>query len=87
MDTFWLWGIRNPSVLLGALCVAAGLAGVADEALSFSGLLLCGLVADAANHLARRVVARREQQRAMMASRNVLQLFHDVDHDAFRKAA
>lgn len=87
MVTFWLWGVRNPFILLGAVFAVAGLCGIFDQALSFSGLMLCGLFADAANHLARRIVARQEQERALAARRNVIQLFRDVDHDSFRKAA
>ena len=85
MVTFWLWAVRNPAIAFAAVCVAAGLTGVTDEALSFSGILVSGVIADAANHLGRRALARRERAKALVESRSVLQLFHDVDHDAFRK--
>jgi hypothetical protein len=87
MVTFWLWGVRNPAIVFAGVCVVAGLTGVADEALSFSGILIAGVVADAANHLGRRALARQEYARAAGESRSVMQMFQDVEHDAFRKVS
>ena len=65
MVGFWIWAVRNPLVLLAGLATAAGLTGVADWSLAMATVLVAGVVADAANHLARRATARKaREQRA-----------------------
>lgn len=72
MSRFWVWGIRNPCLLLAGLATAAGLNGVADQSIAFTILLVFGVLAEASNHLARQ--ARTKERRAEAA------------HDAIRAA-
>lgn len=65
MSRFWVWGVRNPCLLLGGLATAAGLNGVADQSIAFTVLLVFGVLAEAANHFAR--CARSKERRARAA--------------------
>lgn len=65
MTRFWIWGVRNPCVLLGAVATGAGLYGVADMSIAMTTLLFFGVLAEAANHLARRTAARQRRARAL----------------------
>ena len=64
MSRFWVWGVRNPFVLLGGLATGAALYGVADHSIAFTLLLVFGVLAEAANHLARRARAKERRTRA-----------------------
>jgi len=64
MAKFWIWGVRNPCVLLAALATASGLYGVADWSICMVTVLVTGLSANVANHLARRAHARAQAARA-----------------------
>jgi hypothetical protein len=61
MVKFWVWGVRNPSLVLAALATASGLTGVADWSIAMMTIMVLGFVAEAANRIARR--NRRHQQR------------------------
>lgn len=83
MVTFWIWGVRNPCLLLAALATATGATGIADWSLAMSTVLVFGVMAHAATHLARRAKARRErEQAAILAMRR-----HDALIDGYRKHA
>ena len=64
MVTFWIWGVRNPCLACAALATAAGLTAVADWSLALSTVLVFGVMADIATHLARRAAARSDARRA-----------------------
>ena len=83
MVIFWVWGVRNPCLALGALATAAGMAGVADWSISLMTLLLLGMFAEAANHLGRHAKARRDRHRAVMTALASA----SKARDTFRKAA
>lgn len=83
MVTFWIWGVRNPCLLLAGLATATGATGIADWSLAMSTVLVFGVMAHAATHLARRAKARRErEQAAILAMRR-----HDALIDGYRKHA
>ena len=85
MATFWVWGVRNPFVLLAALATAAGLKDVADDSIAFTVVLACGVVAELAAHFGRRARARAERARAVeQALRDATALRERFQH---RKAA
>ena len=85
MSRFWVWGVRNPFVLLGGLATGAALYGVADNSIAFTLLLVFGVLAEAANHLARRARAKERRTRAASdAIRVATQLRESFQH---RKAA
>ena len=85
MSRFWVWGVRNPCVLLGGLAAAAALGGVADQSIAFTTLLVFGLLAEAATHLGRRACARERRARdARNALRSATELRESFHH---RKAA
>ena len=65
MARFWIWGVRNPVLLLAALATAAGLRGVADDAITFTALLAFGVIAEIATHLGRRARAKEQRARAV----------------------
>lgn len=80
---FWIWGVRNPCLALAGLATAAGAAGVADWSLAMSTVLVFGVMAHTATHLARRAKARRErEQAAILAMRR-----HDSLIEGYRKHA
>jgi hypothetical protein len=64
MPKFWIWGVRNPCVLLAGLATASGLYGVADWSICMATVLIMGLTANIANHLARRAHERAQAARA-----------------------
>jgi hypothetical protein len=68
MVIFWVWGVRNPCVALGALATAAGTTGVADWSISLATLMVLGMCAEAANHLGRRAKARRDRHQAVITA-------------------
>ena len=83
MVIFWVWGVRNPCVALGALATAAGMTGVADWSISLSTLMVLGIFAESANHLGRRAKARRDRHQAVITA-----LASAVEaRSSFRKAA
>lgn len=65
MKYFWIWGVRNPCVLLGGLATAAGLYGIADMSIAMTTLLFFGVIAETANRLARRVAKRQRREREL----------------------
>ncbi len=83
MVTFWIWGVRNPCLALAALATASGLTGVADWSLAMSSLLVFGVAAHTATHLARRVRARHEREQAVILAMRR----HDALIDGYRKRA
>ncbi|MEP7215960.1 MAG: hypothetical protein ABI782_06870 [Anaerolineaceae bacterium] len=64
MSRFWVWGVRNPCLLLGGLAAGAGLNGVADQSIAFTVLLVFGVIALAANRAARRARVKERRARA-----------------------
>jgi hypothetical protein len=64
MVGFWIWGVRNVAVALGGLATAAGLSGVLDWSLAMATVLVFGVIAASANHLARHAAVRRARRRA-----------------------
>ena len=85
MSRFWVWGVRNPCLLLGGLAAAAGLNGVADQSIAFTVLLAFGVLAEAATHLARRARAKERRARAAAdAVRGAIKMRESFQH---RKAA
>ena len=64
MSRFWVWGVRNPCLLLGGLATGAALNGIADQSIAFSVLLVFGVLAEAANHFARSARAKERRARA-----------------------
>ena len=91
MYTFWIWGVRNPCMLVAAACTVAGLMGLADWSISLFVLMTCALAGDAANHLARSARHRAERARGdaarLAANHTVRQLFQEVERDSLKKAA
>ncbi len=83
MVGFWIWAVRNPAVLLAGLVTASGLTGVADWSLAMALVLVFGVIADAANHLARRAAARRARARAAISALRT----HDALLDSYGKRA
>ena len=83
MVTFWIWGVRNPCLLLAALATGTGATGIADWSLAMSTVLVFGVMAHTATHLARRAKARHErQQAAILAMRR-----HDALIEGYRRNA
>jgi len=68
MVRVWIWAVRNPAVLIAGLATASGLTGVADWSLAMALVLVFGVIADAANHLARHAAVRRDRKRAAIAA-------------------
>ena len=64
MAIFWLWGVRNPAVLLAGLVAAGGFQGVADWSITMVIVLAFGLVAEVANRLGRRALGRKRRKQA-----------------------
>lgn len=64
MAMFWVWAVRNPCVLLAAVVMVAGLADIADWSISITTVMVLGLIAQSASHLARRARARSQRRRA-----------------------
>jgi hypothetical protein len=64
MATFWLWGIRNLSVLLAGLVTASGFYGVADWSITLVIVLALGVFAEIGGILGRRARARDARARA-----------------------
>lgn len=64
MATFWLWGIRNPSVLLAGLVTGSGFYGVADWSITLLIVLAFGVLAEIGGILGRRARARDDRDRA-----------------------
>ncbi|MBA4179868.1 MAG: hypothetical protein C0506_04695 [Anaerolinea sp.] len=85
MARFWIWAVRNPVLLLAALATAAGLYGVADDAIALTALLGLGVVAEVATHLGRRARAKEQRARAVeQALREATAVRERLQH---RKAA
>ncbi len=68
MAMFWTWAVRNPAVLLCALAIVSGAAGVADWSIALPVALVFGLMADAAHHLAHRARDRKARELAALAA-------------------
>ncbi len=66
MAMFWVWAVRNPCLLLAALVTVAGLTDVADWSISITTVMVLGLIAQSASHLARRARVRRQRQQAAL---------------------
>ncbi len=64
MAIFWLWGVRNPAVLLAGLVAFGGYRGVADWSITMVVVLAFGLVAEVANRLGRRALAKKRRRQA-----------------------
>jgi len=64
MAIFWIWGIRNPCVLLAGLVTASGLAGVADWSITLAVAMVLGVAAEAGSFFGRRAITRRDRDRA-----------------------
>lgn len=86
MKRFWIWGVRNPCVLLGALATAGGLYGIADMSLVMTVLLLFGVIAEVANRLARRA-ARHERRQRELAGITALRRREPAQESYYRRAA
>ncbi len=85
MSHFWVWGVRNPCVVLGGLATGAALYGIADQSIAFTVLLVFGVLAEAANHFARGARAKEQRARAAQnAVREAVELRESFQH---RKAA
>jgi hypothetical protein len=68
MAVFWLWGIRNPAVLIAGLVVFAGTRGVADWSITMAVVLAFGLVAEVANRLGRRALNKKRRKAETVAA-------------------
>ena len=68
MATFWLWGVRNPAVLLAGLVTASGFYGVADWSITLVVVLGLGVFAEVAGIFGRRARERDARDRAARAA-------------------
>lgn len=64
MAIFWLWGLRNPALLLAGIAAFAGYQGVADWSIAMVVVLGFGIIAEVANRFGRRALARKRRKRA-----------------------
>jgi hypothetical protein len=62
MAVFWLWGIRNPAVLIAGLVAFAGSQGVADWSITMAVVLAFGLIAEVANRFGRRALNKKRRK-------------------------
>lgn len=68
MATFWLWGVRNPAVLIAGLVTASGFYGVADWSITLVLVLVLGVFAEVAGVFGRRARTRDARDRAAEAA-------------------
>lgn len=68
MAVFWLWGIRNPAVLIAGLVAFAGYQGVADWSITMAVVLAFGVVAEIANRFGRRALNKKRLKRQAVAA-------------------
>ncbi len=66
MVKFWVWGVRNPALVLAALATASGLTGVADWSIAMMTVMVLGFVAEVANRIARRNRSHQRRQKALV---------------------
>jgi len=86
--TLWLWGVRNPAVLLAGLAALAGYQGIADWSITMVVVLMFGFVAEVGNRLGRRALARKRRKaaanEAMRSATELRERFRTQEH---RRAA
>lgn len=88
MATFWLWGLRNPAILLAGLAAYAGYSGAADWSIAMVVVLGFGIIAEVANRFGRRALAkRRRKQAAVLALRSAAEVRDRFRTEHQRKAA
>ena len=88
MATFWLWGLRNPAILLAGLAALAGYTGAADWSIAMVVVLGFGIIAEIANRFGRRALARKRRKRAaVLALRSAAEVRDRFRTEHQRKAA
>jgi hypothetical protein len=88
MAIFWLWGLRNPAVLLAGLAALAGYTGAADWSIAMAVVLGFGIIAEVANRFGRHALARkRRKQAAVLALRSAAEVRERFRTEHQRKAA
>jgi hypothetical protein len=88
MATFWLWGLRNPAILLAGLAAFAGFQGAADWSIAMAVVLGFGVIAEVANRLGRRALTKkRRKQAAVQALRSAAEIRDRFRTEHQRKAA
>jgi len=75
MAVFWLWGVRNPAVLIAGLVAFAGYQGAADWSITMTVVLVFGIIAEIANRIGRRALnKKRRKAQAALALRDAAQV-------------
>lgn len=88
MAIFWLWGFRNPALLLAGLAAFAGYQGAADWSIAMVVVLGFGIIAEVANRFGRRALAKqRRKQAAIQALRSAAEVRDRFRTEHQRKAA
>jgi hypothetical protein len=89
MATFWIWGMRNPAVLIAGLVTASGFYGVADWSITLVIVLALGVFAEFAGVFGRRARAQRDRDKAVRAAMRDASLLREQlrDRPPARRAA
>jgi len=72
MVHFWIWGVRNPALLLATMGLLAGLGAVAEWPLALMAATTAALVAAAAHRLARNARNRSRRAQAMLETERAI---------------
>ncbi len=62
MAVFWLWGIRNPVVLLAGLVAFGGFQGVADWSITMAVVLALGIIGVVADRFGLRALNKKRRK-------------------------
>jgi hypothetical protein len=88
MAIFWLWGLRNPAILLAGFAAFLGYQGAADWSIAMVVVLAFGIIAEVANRFGRRSLARKRRKRAaVQALRSAAEVRDRFRTEHQRKAA
>jgi len=88
MATFWLWGVRNPAVLLAGLAAFAGYQEVAEWSFAMPVILGFAVIAEVGNRFGRAALARKRRKKAAIeAIRSATEIRERIRSAQTRKAA
>jgi hypothetical protein len=88
MATFWLWGVRNPLVVLAGLVALAGYKGVADWSITLMVVTGLAFIAEIGSRFGRRALSKkRRKQAAREALRSAADLRERFRSQEQRRAA
>ena len=87
MAVFWLWGVRNPAVVMAGLVAFAGYRGVADWSITMAVVLAFGVVAEVGNRFGRRALTKKRRKAESVAALRDAAQIRERFRTEHRKAA